>query len=279
MPRASRTSSETLQRLMDLARAYSSIYRFRHHGTARRHDLPGTLIVSLTSYPARFAVVGYTIRSLLNQTIKPDRTILWVGEQDRASVPADVEALTRFGLEIRTCADILSFKKIIPVLEQWPNSFVVTADDDLYYEPRWLEDLVAGFAPSAPAIVCRRAHLPTRRPDGRMGPYLEWTSEVIVRDSELPLFPTGVGGVLYFPGSLSPLVTTRALFTALCPRADDVWLYWMGRMAGSRYRQVGGPFEQITWPRSQATSLTVQNVNGGENDRQISAMEERFGIY
>ena len=162
----------------------------------------------------------------------------------RASVARGGRRLAANGLEILLCDDLRSFKKIIPVLERWPDSFVLTADDDLYYPPDWLQTIVAGFSPARPAIVCRRAHLPARAADGRLAPYGEWQHEIDMRDDPSPrhgLFPTGIGGVLYYPGSLAPEVTNREAFLRLCPRADDVWLYWMGRRAGTRYRQVGGP--------------------------------------
>jgi hypothetical protein len=42
------------------------------------HNLPGELIVSLTSYPDRFPTLHKTVRSLLSQDMLADRTILWV---------------------------------------------------------------------------------------------------------------------------------------------------------------------------------------------------------
>jgi hypothetical protein len=85
--------------------------------------------------------------------------------------------------------------------------------------------------------------------------------------------------VFYFPGSLAYEVTNREALRTLCPRADDVWLYWMSRMAGTGYRQVGGSFKQIPWPTSQRVSLYSVNVVGGQNDVQICAMEDNYGLY
>ncbi len=36
------------------------------------------LIVSLTSFPQRMADISYVLYSLINQTLKPDKTILWL---------------------------------------------------------------------------------------------------------------------------------------------------------------------------------------------------------
>ena len=48
----------------------------------KKHSLDKELVVSLTSYPSRFNILPITIQSLLNQTVKPDRIILWLYEKD-----------------------------------------------------------------------------------------------------------------------------------------------------------------------------------------------------
>ena len=97
-----------------------------------------------------------------------------------------------------------SYKKIIPALEAFPQAFIVTADDDLYYPRDWLTKLVGGFAPNERVIACVRAHKPEMS-RGTFGPYSSWTWEFVtsgeVRDD---LFPTGGAGALYPPGSLAP---------------------------------------------------------------------------
>lgn len=246
---------------------------FEHKG--QRHDLPGELIVSLTSYSPRFDTLAKTLRSVLAQRMKADRTVLWIAEGDRAALPDDVTDLTRFGLEIRTCRDIRSYKKIIPTLETWPDAYVVTADDDLYYEPNWLETLVRGVVPGEKVIICRRAHLP-KRMDGGFAPYAEWEWDVVAEGQVSDdLFPTSGAGALYPPGSLAPEVLDESGFMTLSPTADDIWLYWMARRAGSKFRQVGGGFAQVTWTGSQAVSLVAQNLQGG-NDEQLRAVAHRF---
>ena len=54
----------------------------------KKHSLDKELIVSLTSYPKRFDILPITIQSLLNQTVKPDRIILWLYEKDYFRLPA-----------------------------------------------------------------------------------------------------------------------------------------------------------------------------------------------
>lgn len=246
---------------------------------ARPHDLPAELLVSLTSYPARFETLDLTLRSLINQTVKPDRILLWIAHGDLAQIPARVRALESFGISITGCEDLRSYKKLIPALEAHPGAYIVTADDDVYYPPDWLETLVKNVDPAAPAILCHRAHRVPVSAGGELAPYLDWEFDVQDQRARKPstdIVATGAGGVLYPPDCLDPRVSDRELFQRLCPDGDDLWFYWCARMAGTPYRKVGSRMRLITWPDSQSTALWVSNECGG-NDRMIRALEAEFG--
>lgn len=248
-------------------------------GQRRSHGLPAPLIVSLTSYPPRFATLHLTLRSLLRQTVAPDQTILWIAHGDLPLLPRRVRDLEAEGLSIRSCDDLRSYKKLIFALEQNPGAFIVTADDDIYYPPNWLEWLVGAFDPAEPTITCMRAHRLRTGPDGSIAPYRTWEWEVRDESALRPsvdVMPTSGAGALYYPGSLHPDVTERAAFLQLCPTADDLWFYWMGRLAGSRYKVATKTFRLIAWPYPEDQTLAGENMAGG-NDRQIRALEEIFG--
>jgi hypothetical protein len=239
----------------------------------RPHGLPGELIVSLTSYPPRFRTLDLTLRCLLTQTVRPDRVMLWIAEADMAKLPPAVVALAEYGLDIRACKDTRSYKKIIPALAAFPSAYIATADDDVYYAAQWLGQLVelAGER----IVVCHRAHDVRLDDAGRMPPYLTW--EPAGSGPAGTLFPTGVGGILYGPSSLSPEVLDEELFTRLCPHGDDIWLWWMGRRAGSEYRKTRAQWKELWWAGVKQ-GLFRANVLGGGNDEQITNMVAHFGI-
>ena len=244
----------------------------------RPHGLPGPLIVSLTSYPPRFATLHRTLKGLLRQTVRPDRLILWIGERDEP--PAKVRALAGRGLEIRRVRHLGPFTKLLPALEAFPGAFIVIADDDVHYAADWLERLVESHDPAAPAILCRRAHRLGTDAGGAILPFALWERDVrdaAARAPSTDLIPTGVGGVLYPPGSLDPAVADEALFTRLCPHGDDFWFYWMARRAGTRHRLVGDGFDYRDWPGSQAVALHPDNL-AGRYDRQLAALVAHFGM-
>ena len=242
----------------------------------RAHGLPGPLVVSLTSYHARFDTLAPTLRALLRQTVQPDRVILWLDQGDLHRLPPEIRDLA--GLEVQVCPDWRSYKKIVPTLMAHPDAFVATADDDLYYPADWLERLVVAAAGGA-RIACLRAHRVVMEGDRPAG-YEAWEHNIGAPEAGPLVFPTGVSGAIYAPGVFHPDVTRDDLFLRLAPGADDIWLYWMHRMAGSRPAKIGGRARILEWDGSQAVNLrAVNRPPGGQggNDRAIAALLEHYG--
>ena len=94
------------------------LYRGKPHGLDR------PLIVSLTSYPARYKILPLTLKCLLSQTVRPDEVVLWIAHEDRDLLTKEITSLQRFGLTIRFCSDLRSFKKIIPALRTYPDCYI-----------------------------------------------------------------------------------------------------------------------------------------------------------
>jgi hypothetical protein len=252
--------------------------RWRRPHAPRPHGLRSPVVVSLTSYGLRLASLHLTLKCLLRQTVKPDAVVVWLAEPDLAAAPKSLLALQAEGVTLRPTEDIRSFKKIIPALKAYPDAIVVTADDDVYYRAAWLEELTAGWSGDAHEIVGRRVRRIALGPDGTPLPYARWRwcFEPGVSTTFLPV---GMGGVLFPPGSLAaPELFDQASFMQLCPTADDMWLYWMARRAGSRVRKVSTQRTYFFWPRTQDVGLANLNRRAGANDVQIRAMVDRFGF-
>lgn len=246
----------------------------RSDAPGRPHGLSAPLVVSLTSYPARFDTLALTLRGLLRQSVRPDRVILWIAEGDESELPADCVGLP--GLEIRSCPDWRSYTKIVPTLLAHPEAFVVTADDDVYYPADWLEKLVDA-ARNGARVACHRAHRIALRADDQPTLYAEWCHNIDAPEQSRLLFLTGVSGVIYAPGVFHPDVTRDDLFSRLAPRSDDVWLYWMHRLTGVEAQKIGNRARILEWEGSQAQSLRAANLHGNGNDRAIAAMIRHYG--
>ena len=242
----------------------------------RPHGLPSPLIVSLTSHAARFATLAPTLSALTHQTVRPDHVILWLAQDDHHCLPPDVAAMP--GVEIRPCPDWRSYKKIVPTLLAHPDAFIATADDDVFYSADWLEQLVAAAAGGAD-IACLRAHRVVMS-DKRPAEYEQWVQNIDAPEVGPLVFPTGVSGVIYAPGVFHQDVTRDDLFMQLAPAADDIWLYWMHRLVGSRPAKIGSRARILEWEGSQAVSLRSVNrpaTGQGGNDRAIAALLDHYG--
>ncbi len=264
-----------------LDRALKQVANLPIRSEAAHHRLPGTLIVSMTSYPARFEALQLTLKCLMNQTVRPDLIILWVAGEEMSLIPESLKRLQGAEFIIRGCDDFRSYNKLVHALREYPHAFVITVDDDVMYELDCIERLVRAYDTVEPTVVCHRAHRPTYSKDGKLNPYRDWQRRVDDAPSELPsedLFPTGVGGVLYPPGSLSPAVLNTSLMMELCPTCDDSWFFFQGRQAGSKVRRAPGASSQpIEWPSTQAGALRTQH-EGGRKDEQLQALCRHLGL-
>lgn len=236
------------------------------------------VVVSLTSYPPRFGTLHLTLKSLMSQSYAPDRIVLWIAKADMAVLPRAVTDLRRSGLEIIACDDTRSYKKMIPLLQEGSKAAIVTADDDVYYWRDWLQQLVQARDPGKLEVVCHRMHRMKLDPDGLPVPYNEWEFETNNAESSRLNFPTGIGGVLYPPNVFGPEVLNVAAFTALCPRGDDIWFWWMAGANGATFKRVPQQNVVHCWDGSQEVALWKDNLVGKFNDDQIRAMIGAYGF-
>lgn len=233
------------------------------------------LYVSLTSHAPRFGTLAFTLKSLLLQTLRPQAVLLWIGEADLARLPAEIFALEACGLTIMPCEDHGSHTKYVHALGAYPEARIAICDDDTYYRATWLAELVEAERPGE--MPCQRVHRIALDAAGLPERYPLWDHDIAAGDASPLNFPTGVGGVLLRLDRFDPRVTDIVAARALCPTSDDLWLYWMGRLAGNRFRRVGSYEPLVVWRTSQEVALWRVNVAAKANDRQVAAMIRHFG--
>lgn len=253
-------------------------YSIRSWFRATEHNLPGRLVVSLTSYPPRFQTLHLTVKSLLMQRMRANIVELWIADDDYQLLPANVRKLERDGLLIRCCEDLRSYKKIVPHLRESDQDWIVIADDDLYYWPTWLQELVETVELGKREVICSRCHKIEFTQPYIPSPYMKWVFDTDLARGDEIIFPTGVGGVLYPPGVFFEDVCNKDIFLKLCPTGDDIWLFWMAAINGSTFKRSGSNHRLILWPESQDCALFKKNAQLDDcNDRQISAMLTKYG--
>lgn len=242
------------------------------------HGLDAPLVISLTSYPKRYATLHLTLYTLLNQSTKADEIILWVAVEDFKTLPRKVKELDGKGVSIKMTEDILSYKKIIPTLKAFPKAYIITVDDDLCYPENLIKKLVQGAKKYPGYAIANRSHLVVLDENRKIKPYQEWKH--LKWDNSAPEynFLTGAGGVLYPPNIFYKDILDQATFMELVPRADDVWLYWMLRLNSKSVINSGYEVPTLSWPGSQDSALWRTNVYESGNDQQVAKMTEKFGL-
>lgn len=248
------------------------------------------LVVTLTSYGRRAAkTTPLVLSSLLVQTKRPDRIILWLDNVNFSEerLPGQLaEMRDRYGVEIRFCSDIRSYKKLVPTLQLCPEDVLVTVDDDLLYKRKLLESLYKAHLETPTMRLCALAHRPMVE-NGVFVPYRRWKHNVM-HHTDGPIFPLGGAGTLYPPHILHSDVVDESLFMRLAPQADDVWFWAMGELAGTKTRLIdfGYPFYQIDLLYQllhKDASLMSSNLHEDNNDVQIKNVldyyPELMGMY
>lgn len=241
------------------------------------------LVVTLTSYGRRAAkTVPYAIESMLVQTKRPDRIILWLDNVNFSAerLPKRLAALRdKYGVEIRFCDDIRSYKKLVPALQLCPEDVLVTIDDDLVYRRRLLEKLYEAHLETPDMVLCPLAHQP-QMCGGELLPYRQWRHNLTRHPGGL-IFPLGGSGTLYPPHALHADVSESELFMRLSPQADDVWFWAMALKAGTKTRLIDWKYplfqiDLLYQKLHKDASLMAANVHEDNNDRQIANIAAHY---
>lgn len=245
-------------------------------------DTNSNVIVSLTSFPARIDVIYLSIRSILYQTKRPKKIVLWLGKEQfpdgEVGLSTQLLELKLFGLEIEFCEDIKAHKKYFFAFQKYPENLIVTVDDDVIYPKDLLNTLLETHQKHPECVVANRVRY-MEKDNGDFKPYREWKINRLSNDTPSKrIFSTGVGGVLYRPDFfLKSFFDIEGIRKTDC-RNDDIWLK-AGQIANNiPVVFTNHYFKQfIEIPESQEESLFSTNVFEADNDRQIKEIFEYFG--
>lgn len=255
-------------------------------GVTDREYIQGKkVIVSLTSFGTRVDWCGPAIESIMEQTVKPNRIVLWLGHEfDKPyMIPADLRMLEKRGLEIRFTDDIGPATKLIPALKEFPEDIIVTIDDDSIYNYDLIDKLLRGHLRYPEAIIS----------DWQDELFLDDESHIRYRyimihdqpniSSEPSLQPLALGcaGILYPPHSMHPDVMDVSLYKRLAPKADDLWFKIMQLRVKTPILCVGETHPELNRRivmehHDQKLSLHRYNLLQNGNDLQLAALFEKY---
>lgn len=244
-------------------------------------DEKSELIVSLTSFPGRIHTVWITIATIMSQTYKPKKILLWLAKEQfpnqEQDLPNNLLRLKRRGLEIRFCEDLKPHKKYFYTMQQYPNENVVIVDDDVLYPENLLEQLLETHKEFPNAICCTYAHKIEITTDGNIDRYEKWKSCEIGRMPAYDIMAVGCGGVLYPPQSLLQEVFDKQRIKELCEAMDDLWLKSMSVLKHTpTVKATDGSLIFFDVIGTRKSGLQHQNAGEKKND---FAMQAICGAY
>jgi hypothetical protein len=239
----------------------------------------GRIIVSLTTFPARIGRIWLVIETILRQTQKPDKIILWLSKEQFPSfdlLPKRLMKQRDRGLEIRLMdGDIRPHKKYYYTLKEFPNDYMLTVDDDTFYRSTMIEDL-SNYSHRYPGSVISQYSRKMQWIEDKIASYTLWP---LIKEETSPnllsFFGSG-GGTLFPPFAMDPDVLNLNLLMSLTPISDDIWLNAMCRLKKTKSTKTSYFTNQL--PVLYLHNETLDFINNGmkQNDIQLLAVREYF---
>ncbi len=239
------------------------------------------IIVSLTSYPARINGVVFVVENMLNQSIKPNKILLYLAKEQfpDEEIPNDLKCLQNDCFNIIYCDnDLKPHKKYFYAMQDYSDSIIITVDDDVFYPLTLIEDLLESYKKHPQAISCMRGHTIKTYDEETYAPYHKWSkTDKIVKKPSILILPTGVGGVLYPPKCLPKETFNENAIKEICLYTDDLWLKWMQLKKNIPCVLVRDKIKLNYIEDTQENGLWKENVNERRNDTAWQAIREYCG--
>ena len=250
------------------------------HGINKEQRRKTKIILSMTTYNKRYKTIGLTLKSLLLQTVKPDKIIVWLDDDiPENRITKEMKEFEKYGIEYRhTDLNIKPHNKYYHAMCEFSNDIIITVDDDIIYPKSMIEELLNTYEKYPNSVCARRVHLMTFDSEDNLKKYNDWKYEY--RKSTKPshlLCATGVAGVLYPPHALPEEAFDVESIKEYCLNADDIWLKVMEIM--NDVRVVWAKNHLVLPPLvedSQTITLNSTNVLQNENDIYIKNLQKKY---
>lgn len=244
------------------------------------------IIVSLTSFPKRINIVWMAIDSICRQIMRPKLICLTLSIKEfpekEKNLPKRLLQYQKYGLKIIWIENNLRpHNKYQAVMQQYPDKYIITIDDDIYYR----KDLVLHLwklSQRFPNYVC------TNNASSILNEYLElesynkWQNKnVIPYNPSHNYIAKGYNGVIYPPSVFkNQEVFDEKLISQTCLKADDLWLKANELINDVKVVQGNYYSTAVELSGSQEVALRKTNTNNinNENDQQWAKIDAKLNI-
>lgn len=253
-----------------------------------------TIIISLTSYPARIYGVYDVLSSLLNQSVDKNEyhIVFTLAEPEFPNKEKDlpenlVNLINDNDIEmIWYPRNIRSHKKLIPALKKYPDNPILIIDDDVVRKDGWLEMFINDHKKYPNDIIGGSfayyfdKDFKWKRFIGKKRKQVNTANDVpgILLRNARPA--NGLGGVLYPPHTFTdPRFFDEDLMMKISPTSDESWQYCFNVIEKRIMRQssiVFDPSESFI-AGSQQIPTSLHKVNNYE--KITESLHKEFPEY
>ena len=236
-----------------------------------------TLLISMTSYPARIYGIYEVFISLLNQSvdISSYQCFLTLAKEEFQNgildLPLNIQKLIENGwIKLIWYHNIYSHKKLFPIIQNYPENDILIVDDDIIRANNFIEIFQKEHELYPTDIICGSFmyffdnNLEIKRLNGYKGEKSREFNAVpnIIFQTARPA--NGAGGVLYPKHTFSDQrFYNETLYMNLSPSSDESWQYTFNIIENKILRQTSIIFDNSvnTVENSQKIETSLYKVN------------------
>lgn len=184
------------------------------------------VIVSVTTTKARLGMFFYSLQSLESQKFDNFQIMINLS-RDPYLFDEGVEISPGWmdgkKCDVNFVKNVGPYRKLIPLIERVGDAdLIVTADDDVLYDPNWLKSIVEAASKYPSSIICGGARKITKNILGRFQNYKNWHLCTEPK-AGMELLPIGAYGVAYRRTLLDLEFLVDPAHIKYAPTADDIW--------------------------------------------------------
>lgn len=258
---------------------YSNLLRLTSAKKLIKNKQQVSVLVSLTSIPSRLNSLDIVVKSVLNQSVLPEKIYLWLHHDLKTKIPKRLAKLQSDIFEIKYSDLTCSHRKLIHTLQENSDKPILTCDDDLIYRENWLKNIYEEHQKHPKSIIANTTTQIRLNDKGEYLSFIDWR-EVDENPPKHRLLGIGAWGIFYPINALNNEVFNQQMFLKLTPKADDLWFKGMALLQGTDVLQAKNtPKEPIPIIGTQKIALKKENVDGRKNDKQWLALSKYYQLH
>lgn len=198
-------------------------------------DLQADFVVSIATYPKRAHLLPAVLEALNQQTKLPQKWIVVLTEEEwpEFHLPKYLNKLIHRGLEIVWVKNnSFAVKKLLPVMQKYPDLGVITLDDDIIYHKSLVKGLLNNRTENPKTIVGYVGKAMVKN-ENQLHMYYREKNAANKKTPSSQVYLIGWGGIYYPAGSLHEKAFNEDEVRRIVPgRGSDIW-FWAAALANN----------------------------------------------